>query len=247
MSPLRKDLFQLYLKALLNQNYSNWKALVLSEEEKTDGNIHFIQCPENIVTKVQKLIFAGQYIRTNNIKADYLIRIDDDDIISSKALCSANKESFDCYADRFHTFFDIQSGNIAQQKRDWLANTVIHKFEFALSPFGKELHPLFVYDHSQTWKEFYKNKNIVYTSPDNPIYMRILSPSSITANESITGHSSSQYKIYLKKFGRWKSLNKLNGLDGYYYDLFDIRDRYFGRPLKRSFLKRLFSGLCLFL
>lgn len=245
LSPLRKELFELYLEALKKQEYPHWSALLIGEEDKTDGNIRYVKAPASGVTKFHKLVFAADYIRALPEKPNYVIRLDDDDLISANLLQSLSGFEFDCFADKKHTFYDILSGQIAQQDRNWLANTVVHKTEHALSFFGSEQYPLLASDHSTTWLQYYKDKVIKYTSPEKPVYLRILSPTSITAGGAKEGvnHSGSEaYQKYLGQFGKWKHRKELKGLDIYFNDLKKIRKKYFENisRTKKSLFQRLF-------
>lgn len=239
-------MFHLYKEALLAQEYDAWSALIIGEEDMEAGNFRYIKAPEKVVTKVQKLIYATEYIKSLQEKPDYVIRLDDDDLISKYILKDISTMDFDCFADRQHTFYDILSGKIAQQKRGWLANTVIHKFEHAFTSHGIEQYPLIVYDHSATWLPYYRDRSLKYASSSKPLYLRILSPTSITGkgNEGTAEQeNNSGYNSYLQKFGEWKYRKQLYGFDHYFAPLRAISNRYLGRPAaekKRSFFQRLF-------
>src|ERR1022692_1193725 len=89
LTPLRQKLFELYKLSLLNQTYKNWKVLLIGEEESVDGN--FIRIKSNEEWKILKLQYALNYIEKLEKKPDYVLRLDDDDIISPFALEKASQ------------------------------------------------------------------------------------------------------------------------------------------------------------
>jgi len=200
INPLRAELHLCYLAALQNQTYPHWQALLIGEEHKSEGRLTYLKCEG--VTKTEKLNCAFQYINSMQIKPHYLIRLDDDDLISPFVLERASKKIFDCYADKFHSFYDISNKLTAQQKRPWLANTVIHKTEHAMHPFGEKNLPLFTLDHSLYWHKFYKSRKIKWARKSHPVYLRLLSPTSISANPDNKADDE-EYMEYLKSFGKW--------------------------------------------
>ncbi len=202
MNEVRYKLHQAYLNALDSQLYSNWEVLLVGEEEKTEGKKTYLKCSG--ITKGDKIQLAYTYINSLPDKPEYLIRLDDDDIISPMILEKVRDIKFDCYADKYHSFYDLNSGLISQQKRDWLPNTVIHKMEHALQIYGEENKPLFTLDHSKYWHEYYRKKKVKWARKSHPVYLRILSETSITANRPGSNESSENYKKYLSGFGRWK-------------------------------------------
>lgn len=147
-------------------------------------------------------------------KPDFIIRLDDDDIISPDILERVSKENFDCYADEFHTFYDLSSGKICQQKRNWLPNTVIHSFKHAMKIMenGK---PLFSQDHSEVWLNYYSGKKIIYSPKEHPVYLRIISPTSVSGKKDF---NSEGYQKYLYSFGKWGNFG-LNDFKIYRDDL----------------------------
>jgi hypothetical protein len=203
----RLELHQCYLAALERQSYPFWTAILIGEEEKTEGKKIYIKSAG--VSKTEKLVTAYTYISAMQDKPDYIIRLDDDDLISEAVLKTASEKEFDCFADKYHSFYDAVSGMISQQKRPWLANTVIHKLEHALQLTGEEYLPLFTQDHSKAWHIYYNKMKIKWARKSHPVYLRILSPTSITANR-ISGNAEERdsYQKYLQGFGKWK-LRKL--------------------------------------
>ena len=124
-SDIREELWKVTIKSLLEQTYSNWKALIICDEsESIINNDNLLYLKSTALKKGEKIDFAVEYIVENNLFPDYLIRFDDDDIIMPNALETADKFNFDVYGDKYHTFFDLSSGLMSQQDSPWLANTV---------------------------------------------------------------------------------------------------------------------------
>jgi len=161
-------------------------------------------------SKEDKLWEAGRILKASfSPPARYVVRLDDDDLINVSAFEAAANKDFDCYADKYHQFYDLSSGAVCAQKRNWIPNTAIHKFEHAMkivpSIGGSELagkeNFLFACDHSQAWHPYYADKKVVYTDKSNPLYLRVLNPGSITAQ----GNDSQSYTDYLRSFGNWEA------------------------------------------
>jgi len=242
LSPLRASLFDLYKDSLNAQSYPNWEALLIGEEEKKQGRIIFKQT--DAVSKGDKLKVAYEYLLSLEVKPDYIIRLDDDDLISQYALEYAAKHEFDCCSDLYHTFYDIASGLVSQQHRDWLPNTIIHKYEHAVAAYGDSGQPLFSQDHSQAWHRYYADKKIHFVPKKHPVYLRILSPTTITSkiDPLLSGKFESidmnAYSAYLKGFGKWRRFN-LNDFEYYHPQLLKAWETFSGqtiRPRKRNFL-----------
>jgi hypothetical protein len=191
LTPLRKLLFEEYLKALKAQSYSNWNALLIGEENRSDGKIQYVSVKAE--SKEIKLIFAKEYVITMDPKPDYIIRLDDDDLINPDLLSHISGIEFDCYADQFHTFYDIMSGKISSQKRSFLPNTCVHKYIHAMAETGPEKIPLLQNDHSM-WITYYKDKRLIYTPRAFPVYLRVLSPTTVT--NGIYDRSGTVAEIY---------------------------------------------------
>ncbi len=161
-------------------------------------------------SKEDKLWEAGKILKASfTPPARYIVRLDDDDLINVSAFEAAANKDFDCFTDRYHQFYDLSSGAVSAQKRDWIPNTAIHKFEHAMQTVpatggsklaGKE-NFLFACDHSQAWHSYYADKKVVYSDKNNPLYLRVLNPGSITAREN----GLKAYADYLAGFGNWKA------------------------------------------
>lgn len=224
LTPLRSLLFEQYINALKKQSYTNWEAILIGEEDNVDGNIKYLSVKAE--SKEIKLIFAKEYILSLKIKPDYIIRIDDDDVINPFVLERIADLDFDCYVDAHHAFYDLTTGMISLQKREWFANTVIHKYEHAMKEMEEDQIPLIQCDHSKAWVNFYKNKKILFADKRSPIYLRILSPTTVTSGihgnnkstlekyddfksnvvklRSLEDVDFTAYKSYIKGFGTWK-------------------------------------------
>lgn len=207
MTPFREKLFSLYKKALLNQTYQNWKVLLLGEEEKTDGR--FIQIRTAEEWKINKLEASLDYIKALPKKPDYVIRLDDDDLIAATLLETAAKLDFDCYAEEYHHFYDLVYSMYSCQKRPWLSNTVIHKTEHIFAPYGPEKIPLFKKNHNEAWHLYYAGKKLIYSEKKDPMYLRLLSPTTFSVHgfdfEKNQTNDWKKYHQYLHSFGFWKN------------------------------------------
>ncbi len=225
VTPFRQRLIDISMRSLLEQQSSEWEALFLGEEERSERNLHFLKCP--VETKEEKLHFAVDYLLAEKTLPEYIIRFDDDDIINPEALMHVGEDTFDCYADKLHKFYDASTGRVSNQKRDWLPNTIIHKAEHALAVYGEYHHVvksdkrrphLLQNDHSKWWHKYYAEKKVAYASGESPLYLRILSPTSFTANSENENADKVSYTEYLSRFGDWEaSVPKVFG--GYVTDL----------------------------
>ena len=250
LSPLRKDLFSLFISALQRQAYENWEGLLFGEDEKADGKIKYIKT--NAVSKEDKFLVAVDYLKSLNHKPDYVVRIDDEDLISPYALKYASQFDFDCYADKYHTFYDITTGKTTQNKREWLPNTIIHKFEHVLEEIRKpgdvlinnDNVSLLGLDHDIYWEKYYRDKKILWSDRSNPIYLRILSPTSITSqqeNQHKTWNNKAQadFNQYVKGYGPWV-YKPLSGFGEYDAELKRIWEKFSGAPVKKKISASVF-------
>lgn len=213
ITPFRQRLIDLSLQSLRAQESDQWEAWMLGEENKADGNLTYFQSP--VETKEEKLHWAVDLLLNAKSLPEYIIRFDDDDIINVSALKKVEGITFDCYADKHHTFYDAASGRLSQQVRSWLPNTVIHKTEHALAQYGeyhyvvksdKRKPHLLQNDHSKWWHTYYANKKVVYADKSSPLYMRILSPTSFTAQGGVNTSEHQSYNEYISKFGDWNAV-----------------------------------------
>ena len=206
LTKVREELQEKCLTALKNQKYDNWKALLIGAEKPTavEDNRFIHLAIEDI--KEIKIQYATKYLEDNKLSFDYIIRLDDDDLISYSILEQFKSTSADLIVDLDHWFIDWNTKRVSKDFKPWFPNTCIHKSKNALATFGKLANPkvkqisksilLIENDHSKI-HEFYKGKDIVFTETNIPVYLRALNPDSITSN------SDSNYSDYLKKYGNW--------------------------------------------
>ncbi len=216
-SVLRQALIDAYYKGLNAQTYREWKVIVMGEEERTEGKFNYFhlqgESREEKFNAIKSILASERFLSLAN-EADYIVKLDDDDIISPHVLEKVSKLDVDIYFDQHHTFYDISSGSITQQKRNWFASTCIHKKELVLSawngPGASLVGNLLYSEHHASWHVFYQDKKMLAADPDEPVYMRVLSPTSITSGalagppKSIAEISMEKYFIYLQSFGNWK-------------------------------------------
>jgi hypothetical protein len=226
-SVLREKMFGIMQESLHKQTYKHWKALFIGEKEALAGKIKEVD-----ITKSNDL--SNIYLRTDVLEyineCDYIVKLDDDDVILPKTLEIASKFEFDCYCDAYHTFYDITSASLTQQKRSWIAATCIHRKEHAIMhQNGKQIadnfiHSIFYGEHGRDWINYYKHKNLIYAKRNNPLYVRILSPTSITAGakvfpvKSMNDVDMNDYYNYLKEFGAWNKFS-ISEFDFFKYEL----------------------------
>lgn len=213
---LRQKLLDLYHNALNTQTYSNWKVIQLGEEEEVDGHYYRFQLPDTTreaKTIYLKSLFQRDDFRKILLESDYIIKLDDDDLIAPNLLKSLQDFKGDLFYDRFHTFLDCSSGVITQQERAWVASTCVQKTSHALSEWkgegASEIGNLLYSDHSKAWHKYYLEKQIQVADPLHPVYLRVLSPTSITAGakagtQAFADVDMKKYFAYLQSFGNWE-------------------------------------------
>jgi|GEM_PF-5759725 len=241
---LRKDLQKLCFEQVikLKSNYVVW---LLGEAEVDHPHFKSIVCRGT--TKEEKLKEAGDQLAALPQLAKYLVRLDDDDLINPVVFDELAKRDFDIAYDQKHFFYDLATDLASRQKRDWIPNTAIMDFQKAMkrveSIGGAETEDgknyLFACDHSRAWRIFFNGGNIVHSN--EPIYVRILNPESITATAS-GKFSENNYFRYLQGFGAWRAALP-EALIPVKTDLMKIRQKHFGDPLnfkpKRGLISRL--------
>ncbi len=206
---VRNNLFKLCIRSLVMQFSDDWEAIIVDEFDHSYDNISHIKA--DATTKTEKIDFALRLIEQERKKPDYLIRLDDDDIISPIAINKYCRNDFDCLADKYHFFHELISGKKTFSKRNWIPNTAIHKYRHALSAVAEVGRPLINTDHSEYWMNYYTKRHLVSTPKRHPLYMRVLSPFTITSKgvgkDGSERNSDSEYREYLKGFGRFKRYN----------------------------------------
>lgn len=200
LTPLRTDLFELYKSSLLAQESSNWSAILMGEEDKTEGNFIFIKA--KTVTKEEKLLELFELLKDLPVKPKFLIRLDDDDIFSPTIIKKIEKRNldFDVYVDKFQSMFNVSDLRSLSKEYSWFPSTIIMKFEDAMKrvSFFNDL-PLFVCDHDLVFHKYFQNRRIFFSPKDEPIYLRVFSPTSLSFNDS-----NRAFEEYCKRFGVWK-------------------------------------------
>lgn len=177
-SPIRKSLFEITVQSLLKQTSKDWFAIIVDDTNKIEGSFHYIMTEKN--SKSEKLLTALKYIETLKTKPQYLIRLDDDDVVSPSLLEKFKNTDFDCYADKTKWFYDIVAKRFYINRRPWLANTIIQKYDLALTVQQENNLPLFACNHYSFFYKFYTNTKIRYSFILSPFYVRILSPTCFT-------------------------------------------------------------------
>jgi len=213
-SALREGLLALMDESLKAQTYTEWKALRIGEEERTDGPIQTVDAAS---AESLRAVYLRPDVKAMIDWADYMVKLDDDDIILPHTLEIASKLEFDLYADRFHTFHDLTTGRTTQQMRLWIAATCIHKKEHAITLNRGEgvadnfINSLFYGEHGRDWIAYYAKRNIRFAHPTTPVYMRVLSPSSKSSGAVVfPAHSPADvdmqaYELYVRGFGSWNT------------------------------------------
>jgi hypothetical protein len=211
-SSTRAALMELMEHSLKAQSYKHWKAMWVGEAEREDGPIKTVDCsaPGSLST-----LYLREDVKALIAWADYIIKLDDDDIILPHTLEIASRLEFDCYADRFHTIHDLTTGRTTQQMRPWIAATCIHKKEHAITLNRGEgiadnfINSLFYGEHGRDWIAYYLGRNIRYAHPTTPVYVRVLSPTSKSSGAVVfPAHSLADvdlqaYAAYVRGFGGW--------------------------------------------
>lgn len=209
MTDNRVALRTLCLNNLLNQTYSNWRAILIGERDKTVPTSDKFILLNIEGQKEEKLQNATKYILENNIAGDYIIRLDDDDLFNPNILDELKDKSFDVCVDKYHTFWDASTGQIAQQVPMWFANTCIHKRAHALTVFGNfprdtkvftKSNPYLIENgHGDFHKYYSKNHIILVRKRYDPVYVRTLNP------DSHSSHFTGDFVRYMNLFGIWKA------------------------------------------
>ncbi len=208
-SEIRNKLFKICVRSLMMQLHNDWEAIVVDEFDCSYDNINHVK--SDAVKKHKKIDFALKLVLQESVKPRYLIRLDDDDIISPIAIQRYCSGEYDCYTDKYHFFYELISGKRAFQKRTWIPNTAIHKYDHAMKIIPGEESPLINTDHSKYWLDYYRKYQISFLPRKHPLYMRVLSPFSITSGGvGLSKKSLSdnlEYQKYLKGFGRFRNYN----------------------------------------
>lgn len=216
-SGLRQDLIDIYYKGLLSQTYAHWKVLILGEGNVVDERFTVVPLIDGTKEEKfadKKIIYNSEHVVALVNEADYIVKLDDDDVISPTILDHLKNFQGDMYCDRNHCFYNLAGGQITNQKRNWMASTCVHKREHAFAPWtgeGSSVDGTVLYsEHSKAWQAYYADKKVVIADPKHPVYMRVLSPTSITAgarNKKVNKVGDvdwNGYQTYLSGFGNWQ-------------------------------------------
>jgi hypothetical protein len=240
---LRRDLQKLCFEQIMSL-YCDYQVWLLGETEFDHPNFKTVCCEG--VSKEEKLKEVGDMLSSYSVFAKYLVRLDDDDLINPVVFDSLAKEKFDVAHDQAHMFYDLATDLVSQQKRNWIPNTAPIDYVHALTRVKAKggartedgMNYLFACDHSQAWHPFFEGKKV--THPNETLYVRILNPSSITANAE-GEFSEKNYFRYLQGFGSWKA-QLPESISHLRMRLQEIRQNHFGEALKfkpkKSFLRR---------
>jgi hypothetical protein len=206
----RKRLQQLCIRSLNSQTYRRWQALMIGEHlpESASGD-RFIHVPYE-AAKEEKLQYCTHYIRTAGLQSDYVIRLDDDDVINPEILEKLADADFSIYVDLYHSYWRPDVNEVAQTVKQWFPNTFVIKTSLALEPFGtfppgdhrnlKE-KPLLIENEHNVIHEFFVQRKlpVTFAKKSDPVYLRSV------AADSLTARQSGDRRSYLKSFGRWRA------------------------------------------
>jgi len=198
LNPVRQVLFNMMVLALKNQTSHNWQALLVGEDEKQDGNLLYINAEKSLdanyikvsrtypshTDKHHKIEIALQHIARAEKKPKYLIRLDDDDLISPGIISRIEKTGmgYDAYADKYQALYNVMDGKIALPKLTWMANSIFHKYEHAITFVDSFKHKLINCSHNEAFHIYYANRNVFYTPKFSPLYLRTLSETCLSIN-----------------------------------------------------------------
>lgn len=208
-SDFREELFLLTIESLLKQTFRSWNALIVTDDEKLKfKDDRLIVVNSFVLSKKEKIDVAIERIWPIRSNYQYVVRLDDDDIISSTILEDiSRKKKFDVYLDLWQSFYHYETGGIAQSVFSFPANSVIIKTSVAFSNFNYDGDgPRYMINNQHNNYLFCPKINNIKVSRRNaPIYVRTVTSSSITAGQSHDRHE------YLNWFGTWKYRVKLAG------------------------------------
>lgn len=243
LSLIREELRTICIESLLNQAYKNWVALIIGDHKPDNCNDNRFIHIKKEGPKELKLQYATKYINENKMDVDYIIRLDDDDIINPKILNKYRNTEADAIVDINHWFIEWESKKVSKEFRPWFPNTFIIKKEHALSKFGElsknnievinDFISLIETSHA-LMHHYFIQKQVLFNSTSSPIYLRVLNRDSITSN------AGQSYETYLSKFGNWSSPIPQD---------FQINDKSNSelKLIKKGFYKKLKNTLYLFL
>jgi hypothetical protein len=199
---IRGKLHSLYRKSIEAIRYDNFKVYIFSDQAGEElRNTEFVICDGK--TKEKRLAFAKKYLLDESLSSDYILRLDDDDVLNPFAFDLVNKSKPEFYFDPFHSFYSFDSNMYSQLNQPWFANTVIMKSVHAFKEIYLNNALFFNFQHS-TWHAYFSDNGIIGkpSEKNSPLYIRIISRSSITSK---AGKSDRDFDNYLSNFGSWKT------------------------------------------
>jgi len=198
----RDLLFARCLESLQNIQYDLWECWVISDETKQTGNIKFLDFPA--VTKKEKIIAALDHYTETRQSFDYVMRLDDDDLISPHIFQRMSGVSCDAIYDPTQVLYDLVNDRFFFARYPWYANSVIHKMEHALHAFTNPEPYMLAGDHDQTFHIYYQDKHRVVTHLWSPAYVRIYHPDTASINKfTNAAGKKNAYRELLKRPRSW--------------------------------------------
>ncbi len=236
LNPLRSRLQEVSLNSLRKVKYDNFQVLILGEKDQEEGKLKYIKSPNG--RKGLRLAFALDYIKKHQIDYDYIARFDDDDVLNPGIFEQYSNAIADCIADKFHAYHDLNSHLSITEGKNWLANTVFLKKEHALAMLPNQM-TLIEQDHANEWQAYFEGRNIQYAESEMPLYLRVLSPTSITS----TLNDQGSYGLYLESFGDWLSPAKLPDFQESLDQLYLVHNEFYPEgkyvPVSHSWFSRI--------
>lgn len=204
MSELRKDFHQAYLDALMGQSHTDWTAFLLGEKEGLEGNIRYIKCVGT--SKEDKLVEATRLLNSMPVKPEFIVRLDDDDLIGEYTLqaVETHKNTYDVFTDRYQYMFDSYTGKTLSKIYPWWPSTIVMRYADAmtLQP-GFENRPLFACPHDLVFHQYFKGRKVFYFERMQPCYARIFSPVSQSFRLYNGQLNIEKYRSYVDEYGFW--------------------------------------------
>jgi hypothetical protein len=215
ITPLRRLLRENMINSLKNQTSGNWEALLIGEYDKTEGNMRYIPAVSlepgyqkrdrndfGHTDKHFKIDVAMQYLNKQERKPKYVVRLDDDDLMSPDIVSIIEKsgDKYDCFADEYQFLYNVSNGKICFDSYPWMANTTFHRYEHAKVIIPEFNLTLINCSHDLGFHKYYAGKQVWYSPKMNPLYVRVHSPTVLNL-ESQGGKIS--YEDHLKRFGFW--------------------------------------------
>lgn len=238
MTDLRRDFHQAYLAALLAQSHTGWTAFLLGEKEGIKGNIRYIKCEGT--SKEDKLVEAARLLSNMPVKPEFVVRLDDDDLIGKDTLQTVekNKSTYEVFTDRYQYMFDSYSGKMLSKEYPWWPSTIVMSYADAVAPqaaFGNR--PLFACPHDLAFHTCFKERRVFYFERMKPCYARVFSPVSQSFRLYNGQLNIEKYRTYVDEYGFWK----------YAKDTLSLELRAYYAPLALKYYGVAYNDLSFFL